>query len=193
LSRLAPNQVTELLIKWRDGDQSALKDLVPLVYGELRRLAHHYLRSERPDHTLQSTALVHEAFLRLVSQEPGNLQNRAHFMAVASQLMRQILMDFARSHRAAKRNQGYTLSLDEAAVLPQANDVDLIALDDALHRLARLSERQSRIVELRFFAGLSIDETSHVLGVSRATVERDWTIARAWLHREISGSAKHDS
>jgi RNA polymerase sigma factor (TIGR02999 family) len=136
---------------------------------------------------------VHEAFLRLVSQEPGNLQNRAHFMAVASQLMRQILMDFARSHRAAKRNQGYTLSLDEAAVLPQANDVDLIALDDALHRLARLSERQSRIVELRFFGGLSIDETSHVLGVSRATVERDWTIARAWLHREISGSAKHDS
>jgi RNA polymerase sigma factor (TIGR02999 family) len=193
LSRLAPNQVTELLIKWRDGDQSALKDLVPLVYGELRRLAHHYLRFERPDHTLQSTALVHEAFLRLVSQEPGNLQNRAHFMAVASQLMRQILVDFARSHRAAKRNQGYTLSLDEAAVLPQAKDVDLIALDDALHRLARLSERQSRIVELRFFGGLSIDETSHVLGVSRATVERDWTIARAWLHREISGSAKHDS
>ena len=189
MSRFASNQVTELLVKWRDGDQGAFKDLVPLVYGELRRLAHHYLRSERPDHTLQSTALVHEAYLRLVSQEPNGLQNRAHFFAVASQLMRQILVDFARSHRAAKRNQGCTLSLDEAVVLPQSKDVDLIALDDALSRLSRLSERQSRIVELRFFGGLSIEETSQVLGVSSATVERDWTIARAWLHREISGTS----
>jgi RNA polymerase sigma factor (TIGR02999 family) len=189
LSRFPSNQVTELLVKWRDGDQRAFKELVPLVYGELRRLAHHYLRSERPDHTLQSTALVHEAYLRLVSQEPNGLQNRAHFFAVASQLMRQILVDFARSHRAAKRNQGYTLSLDEAVVLPQSRDVDLIALDDALSRLSRLSERQSRIVELRFFGGLSIEETSQVLGVSSATVERDWTVARAWLHREISGTS----
>jgi RNA polymerase sigma factor (TIGR02999 family) len=188
LSPFASNQVTQLLKKWRGGDQSALQDLVPLVYGELRRLAHHYLRSERPDHTLQSTALVHEAYLRLVSQEPDHLQNRAHFMAVASQLMRQILVDFARSRGAAKRNQGYTLTLDEVAVLPQARDVDLVALDDALHKLARLSERQSRIVELRFFGGLSIEETSRVLNISRATVERDWTVARAWLHREISGN-----
>jgi RNA polymerase sigma factor (TIGR02999 family) len=183
------NQVTELLVKWKDGDQDALKDLVPLVYGELRRLAHHYIKSERPDHTLQSTALVHEAYLRLVSQEPNNLQNRGHFLAVASQIMRQILVDFARSRRSAKRNHGYTLSLDEAVVLPKSKDVDLIALDDALSRLARLSERQSRIVELRFFGGLSIDETSQVLDVSSATVERDLTIARAWLHREISGAS----
>jgi len=159
-----------------------------LVYGELRRLAHYYLRSERPDHTLQSTALVHEAYLRLLSQEPNSLQNRAHFFAVASRLMRQILVDFARSHRAAKRNLGYTLSLDEAVAPAQSKDIDLVALDDALNKLLRLSERQSRIVELRFFGGLSIEETSQVLGVSPATVERDWTIARAWLHREISGT-----
>lgn len=189
VSQLASNQITQLLGKWREGDQSALQDLVPLVYGELRRLAHHYLRSERPDHTLQSTALVHEAYLRLVSQEPDHLQNRAHFMAVASQLMRQILVDFARSRGAAKRNQGYTLNLDEVAVLPRARDVDLVALDDALHKLSRLSDRQSRIVELRFFGGLSIEETSRVLNISRATVERDWTVARAWLHREITGKA----
>lgn len=175
-------------MKWRGGDQDALKDLVPLVYGELRRLAHYYLRSERPDHTLQSTALVHEAYLRLLSQEANSLQNRAHFFAVASRLMRQILVDFARSHRAAKRNLGYTLSLDEAVAPAQSKDIDLVALDDALSKLCRLSERQSRIVELRFFGGLSIDETSQVLGVSSATVERDWTIARAWLHREISGT-----
>lgn len=175
-------------MKWRAGDQGALKDLVPLVYGELRRLAHYYLRSERPDHTLQSTALVHEAYLRLLSQEPNSLQNRAHFFAVASRLMRQILVDFARSHRAAKRNLGYTLSLDEAVAPAQSKDIDLVALDDALNKLLRLSERQSRIVELRFFGGLSIEETSQVLGVSPATVERDWTIARAWLHREISGT-----
>lgn len=162
---------------------------MPLVYGELRQLAHHYLRSERPDHTLQSTALVHEAYLRLASQEPNTLQNRAHFFAVAAQLMRQILVDFARTRRAAKRNYGYTLSLDDAVALPQSKDVNLIALDDALKKLARLSERQSRIVELRFFGGLSIDETARVLDVSAATIERDWTVARAWLHREISGAS----
>jgi len=192
LSPFASNQVTQLLEKWRDGDQGALNDLVPLVYGELRRLARHYLRSERSDHTLQSTALVHEAYLRLLSQEPNHLQNRAHFMAVASQLMRQILVDFARSRSAAKR-QAYTLALDEAVLLPKSKEVDLIALDDALSRLARLSERQSRIVELRFFGGLSIEETSQLLGVSAATVGRDWTVARAWLHREIGGSSKRDS
>ena len=192
LSQLAPNQITQLLEKWRDGDQGALQDLVPLVYGELRRLAHHYLQSERPNHTLQSTALVHEAYLRLVSQEPDHLQNRAHFMAVASQLMRQILVDFARSRSAAKR-QADLLALDEAVLVAKSKDVDLIALDDALSRLSRFSERQSRIVELRFFGGLSIEETSQVLGVSSATVERDWTVARAWLHREIGGGTKRDS
>ena len=162
---------------------------MPLVYGELRRLAHHYLRSERPDHTLQSTALVHEAYLRLVSQEPDHLQNRAHFMAVASQLMRQVLVDFARSRRADKRNQGYTLRLEDAVIPPPIRDIDLVRLDDALRSLAALSERQSRVVELRFFGGLSIEETARVLNISRATAERDWTVARAWLHREITGSA----
>ena len=190
MSAAASNQVTQLLEKWRDGDQAALNDLVPLVYGELRRLAHHYLRSERSDHTLQSTALVHEAYLRLVRQEPNHLQNRAHFMAIASQLMRQILVDFARSRRAAKRNQGLTLVLDEEVVVAQSKDVDLIALDDALQRLARLSERQCQIVELRFFGGLSMEEIARVLEISRATVERDWTVARAWLHREIGGNNK---
>jgi RNA polymerase sigma-70 factor, ECF subfamily len=189
VSASTSNQVTQLLKKWQDGDQSALNDLVPLVYGELRRLAHHYLRSERSDHTLESSALVHEAYLRLVSQEPNDLQNRAHFMAVASRLMRQILVDFARSRAAAKRNFGCTLVLDEAVALPQSKDVDLILLDDALQRLSQLSERQSRIVEMRFFGGLSIEETARVLDISSATVERDWTVARAWLHREIRRSA----
>jgi RNA polymerase sigma factor (TIGR02999 family) len=188
LSVLMSNQVTQLLRKWRDGDQSALNDLVPLVYGELRRLAHHYLRSERADHTLQSTALVHEAYLRLVNQEPNDLQNQAHFMAVASGLMRQILVDFARTRAAAKRNHGHTLHLDEAVALPQSSNVDVVLLDDALRRLSQLSDRQSRIVELRFFGGLSIAETAEVLNISSATAERDWTVARAWLHREIRGS-----
>ena len=188
MSVLMSNQVTQLLRKWRDGDQSALNDLVPLVYGELRRLAHHYLRSERADHTLQSTALVHEAYLRLVNQEPNDLQNQAHFMAVASGLMRQILVDFARTRAAAKRNHGHTLHLDEAVALPQSSNVDVVLLDDALRRLSQLSDRQSRIVELRFFGGLSIAETAEVLNISSATAERDWTVARAWLHREIRGS-----
>ena len=162
---------------------------MPLVYEELRRLAHHYLRAARSGHILQSTALVHEAFLRLVEQEPSRLQNRAHFLAVAAQLMRQILVDFARSRRAAKRDH-LQLSLDEALPVPQSSNLDLIALDDALKELARLNPRQSRIVELRFFGGLSIEETSQVLGASSATVERDWTIARAWLYREVSGTAR---
>ena len=188
LSQLPASQVTELLAKWKNGDQAALKDLVPLVYGELQSLAHRYLRSERLDHTIQSTALVHEAYLRLVSQEPPHLQNRAHFIAVAAQLMRQILVDYARNRKAAKRDYGYPVCWDDGLVVGLPRDVDLIALDGALRRLARLSERQSRIVELRFFGGLSIDEASQVLGVSHATVERDWTVARAWLHREINGT-----
>jgi RNA polymerase sigma factor (TIGR02999 family) len=181
------NQVTELLVKWKQGDDDALSDLMPLVYDELRRLAHHYLRAERADHTLQSTALVHEAFLRLVDQEPTRIQNRAHFLAISSQLMRQILVDFARSRRAAKRDH-LKLSLDEALASSPGKSFDVMALDDALKELARLNPRQSRIVELRFFGGLSVEETSEVVGASPATVQRDWTIARAWLHREISGA-----
>jgi len=183
--------VTELLVRWREGDPQALEALMPLVYGELRRLAHHYLQRERDDHTLQSTALVHEAYLRLAGRDAPQLQNRAHFFGVAAHLMRQILVDYARSHAAARRGGGaYKLSLDDAPDLPQIfASVDLIALDGALERLSELNPQQSRVVELRFFAGLTIEDTSKVLGVSPATVKRYWTTARAWLHREITGDA----
>jgi RNA polymerase sigma factor (TIGR02999 family) len=177
------NQVTELLRKWREGDQAALDALMPLVYDELRRVAHHYLQRERPDHTLQSTAVVHEAYLRLVDA-PAQFQNRQHFFAVASQLMREILVDYARRCRARKRDGGYKLALEEVVRLP-TKDVDVIALDDALKELARLDARQARIVELRFFGGLSIEDTAEVLQISRATVERHWATARAWLHGEM--------
>jgi len=178
--------VSELLVRWKDGDQEALGALVPLIYNELRRLAHHCLQGERSNHTLQSTALVHEAYLRLTNKGPMHFENRAHFFAVSAQLMRQILVDYARSRRAAKRGGGCKLTLDEAVALPKGRDVDLVALDDALNDLFRLDAHQSRIVELRFFGGLSIEETSQVLGISPATVKRDWATARAWLHREIS-------
>ena len=182
--------VTKLLHGWRKGDREALDSLLPLVYDELRRVAHHQLQNERPDHTLQSAALVHEAYLRLVGQEAPEWQNRAHFFAVAAQLVRQILVDYARRHRAAKRGGGaWKLSLADAVDLPQPGDVDLIALDDALKTLAQTDPRQCRVIELRFFAGLSVEETSQVLGVAASTVQRDWIAARAWLYREISGSA----
>ena len=181
------NQVTELLQKWRHGDQEALNSLMPLVYDELRRLARRYLQREHLHHTLQSTALVHEAYLRLVDA-PAEFQNRQHFYAIAAQLMRQILVDFARTRRAAKRDYGYKLTLDESVGLLQPANFDLLTLDDALTGLARLSPRQARIVELRFFGGLSIEETGEVLSVSSATVERDWTNARAWLYREMTRS-----
>jgi len=179
--------VGELLVRWKHGEQEALQALLPLVYDELRRLAHHHLQAERAGHTLQSTALVHEDYLRLVDQEQLRLDNRAHFFAVASHLMRQILVDYARKHHAAKRGaNNLTLSLDEAIALPNKRELDLVALDDALNRLARLDPQQSRIVELRFFGGLKIDETSQVLGISPATVKRHWATARVWLHHEMS-------
>ena len=164
---------------------------MPLVYGELRRLAHHYLQRERSDHTLQSTALVHEAYLRLAGQNPPQWQNRAHFFGIAAHVMRQILVEYARAHTAAKRGgaSACKLTLDEALELPQKVDVDVIALDGALDRLTELDPQQSRIVELRFFAGLTIEDTSEVMGISPATVKRDWTSARAWLYREIDRSA----
>ena len=186
MSQLPSNQVTGLLLRWKGGDQNALEALVPLVYEELRRLAHHYLRAERPDHSLESTALVHEAYLRLVQHPPGAVQNRAHFFALAAQLMRQILVGFARCRGAAKRDHALTLTLAEGVAFKPARNLDIVALDDALCGLSRLSPRQSRIVELRFFAGLSIKETSEVLSVSPATVERDWTSARTWLYREMN-------
>jgi RNA polymerase sigma factor (TIGR02999 family) len=167
-----------------------LDDLVPHVYKELRRLAHFQLQKERPGHTLQSAALVHEAYARLVGQESLEFESRTHFFAVAAQLMRQILVDYARRHRADKRGKGVcTLTLDDAASLPQRKDLDVVALDDALTALAEIDARQSRVVELRFFAGLSLEETAQALEVGPATVQRDWTAARAWLHREISRSA----
>ena len=181
------NQVTELLRKWREGDQAALDSLIPLVYDELRRVAHNYLQRERLDHTLQSTAVVHEAYLRLV-EGAVEFQNRQHFFAVAAQLMRQILVDYARRHRSLKRDAGYKLALDEALKLP-SKEVDLVDLDDALKELARMDARQGRIVELRFFGGLSIEETAEVLVALRTTVERSWASARAWLYRQLNRNA----
>jgi RNA polymerase sigma factor (TIGR02999 family) len=184
-----PSQVTDLLTRWRAGDRQALDALLPLVYEELRRLARHYLRLERADHTLQSTALVHEAYVRLIGQDTPHWQGRTHFYGVAARLMRQILVDHARSHGAEKRG-GTVLrvTFDERVVAAPGRDMDILALDEALHRLAALSEQQSRIVELRFFSGLSIEETADVMDISPATVKRGWTAARAWLFREMSGS-----
>jgi RNA polymerase sigma factor (TIGR02999 family) len=183
----SPQNVTQLLLKWNRGDPAALDALIPLVYSELRRLARHYLQQEKQGHTLSSTALVHEAYLRLVDQREVTWQNRAHFFGVASQMMRRILVDHARKRASAKRGgDALTLALDDSMSQPQDREFDLVALDDALVGLAKLDERQSRLVELRFFGGLSIEETSEVLGVSTPTVKRDWASARAWLFRELS-------
>ncbi len=182
----APSQsVSELLVKWQAGDQQALQVLIPLVYSELRRIAQYHLRQERPDHTLQSTALVHEAYLRLMKQGPAEIENRPHFLAVASRLMRQILVDHARGHRAAKRGGGLKLELNDAIGAQKPQNMDLVALDDALNELAKLDPQQTRIVELRFFGGLSIEETAEIVGVSPTTVKREWATARAWLRREV--------
>ena len=172
---------------WQDGDPAALDALLPVVYRELRRLAHCELRKERPDHTLQSAALVNEAYLRLFRMQPPRWESRTHFFAIAAHLMRQILVDYARRHRASKRGSGLSmLTLDDVDAFSQRKELDVIAIDDALHALAEVDPRQSRVVELRFFAGLSLEETSEVMGIATATVQRDWTAARAWLHREIS-------
>jgi RNA polymerase sigma factor (TIGR02999 family) len=179
-------RVSELLVDWGHGDQEAREALIPLVYDELRRMARRYLWRERPDHTFQSAALVNEAYLRMVHQEPPQWQNRAHFFGVAAQLMRHILVDHARNRRAAKRGAGASrLTLDSKIALPQ-QEVDVVSLDDALTSLANLDSHQSRIVELRFFGGLSIEETAVVLGISPATVKREWATARVWLQREMS-------
>ena len=182
-------QVTELLHQWTQGDEKALRALAPLVYKELRRLAHYHLQSERPDHTLQSTALVHEAYLRLLGGQPPELQNRAHFVAVASRLMRQILVDYARERRASKRDGGCRIAFEYLDALPVPGDTELLALNDALDELSRIDERQGRIVEMKFFGGLSAPEISQALGISRATVDRDWATARVWLHRQMSRTA----
>ena len=185
---MPPAEVTELLRRWSGGDVAARESLVPLVYDELRRLARYYLASQRSDHTLQSTAIVHEAYLRLAGRDNVHWENRSHFFAVAAQLMRRILVDHARKRNAAKRGGAHlTLLVDETVEPSSQRELDLVALDDALKALAELDERQSRIVELRFFGGLSIDDTSRILDISPATVKREWSTARAWLHEEISG------
>jgi RNA polymerase sigma factor (TIGR02999 family) len=184
--------VTQLLAQWSGGSQAALDQLMPLVYGELHRLAGAYLRRERSNHTLQSTALVHEAFMRMVHQQDVQWKNRAHFFAIAAQMIRRILVDYARSQHAEKRGSGAVkLSLDEAMAvpLPSGTDIDLLGLNDALDHLTEMDERQSRIVELRFFAGLSIEETAEVLQLSPATIKREWQTARAWLFREMTRNA----
>lgn len=179
--------ITRLLLDWRNGDQTAFDRLMPLVYEELRRMANHYMRNERRGHTLQTSALVNEAYLRLVDHENIEWQNRAHFFGVAAQAMRRILVDYARSRNYQKRGGGaQQVSLDEAMTLAGDRAAELIALDDALRELAKMDERKSRVVELRYFGGLSQEETAEALGVSIPTVTRDWNTAKAWLMREIS-------
>jgi RNA polymerase sigma factor (TIGR02999 family) len=183
-----------LLQDWRDGDRKALDALVPIVYKELHRLAHFQLRQERADHTLQSAALVNEAYVRMVGLRPPQWESRSHFFAIAAQQMRQILVDYARRHRAGKRGGGEeTVSLEDPTMLvsEKNKDVDVVALDDALNALAGIDARKAQVVELRFFGGLNFDETAEVLKVSAGTVARDWTTARAWLHREMSRESSH--
>ena len=185
---MPPGNVTELLSQYRGGKREALDLLVPLVYDELRRIAGRYMRAEAASHTLQPTALVNEAYMRLVDQREVEWQSRAHFFGVAAQLMRRLLVDHARGRNRQKRGGGVVVvPLEEQDVAAPDAGLDLVALDDALERLAELSPQQARVVELRYFAGLSIEETAEVLGVSTMTVKRAWAMARAWLHREITG------
>jgi RNA polymerase sigma factor (TIGR02999 family) len=183
----SPEGITQLLIDWGKGDQAALDKLMPLVYSELRRLATAYLRRERAGHTLQPTALVNEAYLKLVDQRNAKWQNRAHFFGISAQLMRRILVDHARHHQAAKRGGSVQqrISITSAETIVKQPEVDLLALNEALDELAKMDPQQSRIVELKFFGGLSIEEVAEVLGIGHATVERDWKMARAWLRRQL--------
>ena len=184
--------VTATLLELSAGGTDAAARLWPLVYDELRRLAASYLQRERPDHTLQPTALVHEAYLRLIDQSRVDWKNRAHFCAVASDMMRRILVDHARKHQAVKRGGGQTrISLDEAVSFPQDVEIDVLAVDEALLDLARLDPQQGRLVELRFFGGLTLDETAEVMGISRSTVQREWNMAKAWLYNQLSKSEEN--
>jgi len=185
----SPHEVTQLLTDWANGSPAACDELMPLVYEELRRLAHRHMRGERPGHTLQTSALVHEAFMRLVDQKNVHWESRAHFFAIAAQMMRRILVDYARNRGSAKRGgSARQISFDET-IVSEGRSAEVVALDDALRGLASLDQRKSQIVELRFFGGLSIEETAEVLGVSPGTVMRDWTLAKAWLRREITSGA----
>ena len=185
--------LTQMLLAWSNGDESALAQLTPLVYQELHRLAHHYLAGERAGHLLQTTALVNEAYVRLVDWKNVEWQNRAHFFGLAAQMMRRILVDFARKQQFQKRGgKQQQLSLEESALVVPERSAELVALDDALQALAKLSPRQSQVVELRFFGGLSLEETAEVLKVSEGTVRRDWSLAQAWLYRELNRTDVHE-
>ena len=182
----ASHEITQLLKDWGEGDQAARDQLMPLVYEELRRMAHQHMRKERPGHTLQTSALVNEAFVRLIDQKEVRWQNRAHFFGIAAQMMRRILVDYARSRQYAKRGGGaQQVSFDDALIVSAERADEVVALDDALLDLAQFDQRKSQIVELRFFGGLSIEETAEVLNVSPGTVMRDWTLAKAWLRKQI--------
>ena len=183
----SPNDVTQLLVAWGNGDQAARDQLMPLVYAELHRLAHRHIKKERPGHTLQTSALVNEAFVRLVDQRDVHWQSRAHFFGIAAQMMRRILVDYARKRRFAKRGGNQLqVSLNEELVAANQRSAEVVLLDDALTQLAEIDERKSKVVELKFFGGLSIEETAEALGVSPGTVMRDWTLAKAWLRRAMN-------
>jgi RNA polymerase sigma factor (TIGR02999 family) len=189
----SPKEITQLLVAWSDGDQSALAELAPLVHAELHRLAHHYMGRERPGHTLQTSALVNEAYIRLIDWKNVRWQNRAHFFAVSAQLMRHILVDFAREKQYLKRGGGVQqVSLHEAADVPIEVDADLVALDDAIKALTQVDQRKGQVVEMRFFGGLSVKEVAEVLQVSEQTVLRDWQLAKVWLLRELGQEAKRE-
>jgi len=183
----SPHDVTQLLIAWSDGDRAALDQLMPLVYEELRRLAHSYIKRERPNHTLQTSGLVNEAYLRLVDQSQLKLKDRAHFFGIAARLMREILVDYARKRKYAKRGgEAQRIPFEETLIVSDERASDIVALDDALKELSEIDPRQSQIVELRFFGGLSIEEAAEVLNVSPGTVMRDWTMAKAWLRMAVT-------
>jgi RNA polymerase sigma factor (TIGR02999 family) len=188
---VSQKEITQLLVAWADGDPSALEQLAPLVHAELHRLAHHYMGGERPGHLLQTTALVNEAFIRLIDWKNVRWQNRAHFFAVSAQMMRRILVDFARENQYLKRGGGTLhLSLSEVAAFSECGDADLVELDDALTALAKVDERKAQVVEMRFFGGLSVKEVAEVLKVSEETVMRDWRLAKVWLLRELGQEAQ---
>src|SRR5712692_10387036 len=190
----SPGEVTQLLVDWGNGDKAALDRLTPLVHEELHRLAHRHMRLERPNHTLQTTALVNEAYVRLVDQRNLHWKNRAHFFSIASRLMRRILVDLARAHKRAKRGGGAPqVSLDEAAMVSSERAAELVALDEALTTLAAIDQRKSQVVELRFFGGMSVEETAEALRVSPVTIKRDWSTAKAWLYREIANESASES
>jgi RNA polymerase sigma-70 factor (ECF subfamily) len=193
MTTASPQEVTQLLAAWSDGDEAALEQLIPIIHAELRRLAKYYLRRERPGHTLQTSALVNEAYLRLINWKTARFESRAHFFGVSAQLMRRILVDFARRRPRAQGESVRQVSLEEALTVSAEPDADLVALDEALGELSELDPRKARIVELRFFGGLSVDETAEFLGISPATALREWNKAKAWLYRELSGQEENAS